>query len=79
MAAAGSCGHRKTTAKNWENISHLVRGQTRPGVFDVPELIVSVYFVPKPFISVKITVKEKPRPHFISYASLIGLVNYIQG
>ena len=22
-------GHRKTTAKNWENISHHVRGQTR--------------------------------------------------
>ena len=29
VAAAGSCGHRKTTAKNWENISHHVRGQTR--------------------------------------------------
>ena len=31
VATAGSCSHRKNTAKNWENISHLVRGQT--GVF----------------------------------------------
>ena len=29
VAAAGSCGHWKNTTKNWENISHLVRGQTR--------------------------------------------------
>ena len=29
VAAAGSCGHQKNTVKNWENISHLVRGQTR--------------------------------------------------
>ena len=60
VAAAGSCGHRKNTAKNWENISHLVRGQT--GIFDAPELIAGIYFAPKPFISVKITVEEKPRP-----------------
>ena len=65
MAAAGSCGHRKTTAKNWENISHHVRGQAI-GVFDAPELIANIYFAPKPFISVKITctVEEKPRPYF---------------
>ena len=29
VAAAGSCGHRKNIAKNWVNILHLVRGQTR--------------------------------------------------
>ena len=49
------------------------------GFFGAPELITSIYFAPKHFISVKITVEEKPRPYFIFYASLIGLVNYIQG
>ena len=29
VAAAGSCGHWKNATKNWENILHLVRGQTR--------------------------------------------------
>ena len=39
------------------NILHL-----KLGVFDVPELIANIYFAPKPFISVKITVEKKPRP-----------------
>ena len=46
VAAAGSCSHRKNTAKNWVNISHLVRGQTR--VFHAPELIASIYFAQNP-------------------------------